>query len=213
MYACAGGGQATGGSDASAADSTASQDASSEPSSDGPSGDADSGGPVYPPGCTPPPPVALDAGGDVAANCIYRVSLQCGLPSFVTSIYPPNCAMDLQTCEKLCTGPAFPFLSCEIANGAGCDDDAMAFVAADGEAIAVDCDKCSVMGRRPARLARARARGRSPLGAFFGHAAHLEAASVHAFASLARELKVFRAPAELTRAAARSAATRSVTRA
>ncbi len=204
-YACSGGGETGGGSDASAADSTAAQDASGEPSADGPSGDADAGGPTYPPGCTPPPPAALDAGGDAAADCIYRISLQCGLPSFVTSIYPPNCAMDLQTCEKFCTGAAFPFLSCEIANGVGCDDDAMAFVATDGEAIAVDCDKCSVMGRRPAGLARARAKGRSPLGAFFGNAAHLEAASVHAFTSLARELEAFRAPAELARAAEGSA--------
>jgi hypothetical protein len=205
VYACSAGGETGGGNDASAADATGPQDASSEPSADGPAGDADTGGPVYPPGCTPPPPVALDAGGDVGVDCIYRVSLQCGLPSFVTSIYPPNCAMDLQTCEKFCTGAAFPFLSCEIANGVGCDDDAMAFVAADGEAIAVDCDKCSVMGRRPAGLVRARAVGRSPLGAFFGHAAHLEAASVEAFASLAGELKVLGAPAELILAAERSA--------
>jgi hypothetical protein len=205
-YACSGGGDAGGGDDAAAPDDvTTVQDASTGPEGDVRSGDVDAEAPLYPPGCTPPSPVAIDGGADVAAGCIYRVSLQCGLPSFVTAISPPNCAMDLQTCIELCTGPAFPFLSCEIANGVGCDDDAMAFVAADGEAIAVDCDKCSVMGRRPAGLARARAKGRSPLGAFFGHAAHLEAASVEAFASLAEELTALGAPAELARAAERSA--------
>jgi len=193
-------GAAGGGQDAAAPDGTT-RDAGLEADDGSSEGEA---GPFYPPGCAPPPAILLDAGPD-AAGCIYRVSLPCGLPSFVTHVYPPNCAMDLPTCIELCTGAAFPFLSCEIANGLGCDDDAMAFVAADGEAIAVDCDKCSVMGRRPAGLARARARARSPLGAFFGNAAYLEAASVHAFAALAGELRAFGAPAELARAAGRCA--------
>jgi hypothetical protein len=183
-----------------AAPEDATRDAGPDATGDG-SGDADAG-PLYPPGCAPAPAVVYDAGAE-AAGCVYRVSLPCGLPSFVTHIAAPNCAIDLGTCEELCTGPAFPFLSCEIANGVGCDDDAMAFVAADGEAIAVDCDKCSIMGRRPTGLVRARAKGGSALGAFFGHAAHLEAASVYAFAALAGELRGLGAPAELVRAAER----------
>jgi hypothetical protein len=156
--------------------------------------------------CEPPPAAVYDAGADVAPLCEYRVTLPCGLPSFVASVFPPNCALELSDCTKLCTGAAYPIVQCEIANGFGCDDDAMAFVAADGQAIEIECDKCVGVGRRPAGLAQPRGRRASTgLGGYFASAAHLEAASVHAFQRLADELEHHAAPPALARAARRSA--------
>jgi hypothetical protein len=159
----------------------------------------------WPPGCAPPPPFAYDAGAD-SPGCEYRVDLPCGLPPFVTTLFPPNCVMPEVDCTQICTGPADPALQCEVANGFGCDVDAQAFVAPDGAPIVVECDKCTGAGRRPAGLVRVRPRRAvGDLGAFFAGVAHLEAASVHAFATLADELRAHGAPAELVRAARRSA--------
>jgi rubrerythrin len=128
------------------------------------------------------------------------------VPSFVTSINPIHCVLDLASCVDLCTGVAFPFLSCEVANGFGCDDDAEAFVAPDGAPVVVECDKCTISGRRPSGLVRPRrARATNALGRFFACVSHLEEASVHAFEGLAGELHRLDAPAELVRAARRSA--------
>lgn len=155
--------------------------------------------------CQPAAPFEYDAGADVPITCEYRVTLQCGLPSWVTAVSQPNCVLNYSDCLKLCTGPAYGS-RCVIANGYGCDDDAMAFVAADGQAIEIECDKCGAVGRRPAGLARPRARrASSELGDHFASAAHLEAASVHAFHRLAGELELHRAPKDLARAARRSA--------
>jgi len=206
-YACSGGGGAggssSGGQDAAAADATAPRDSGVEAATDA-SSDTEAG-PVWPPGCQPSPPVVYDAAAD-APDCAYRFTLPCGVPSFVTSINPIHCGLDLASCVELCTGVAFPFLSCEVANGFGCDDDAEAFVAPDGAPIVVECDKCTISGRRPAGLVRARrACAADPLGGFFARVAHLEAASIVAFEGLAGELRRLGAPAELVRAARRSA--------
>ncbi|HTQ41951.1 MAG TPA: ferritin-like domain-containing protein [Polyangiaceae bacterium] len=157
--------------------------------------------------CEPSAPYIFDAGADVAPGCDpYRFDFPCGLPSFVQNIFPPACNLYLSDCAKICTGAATPFVNCEVANGYGCDVDAMAYVAADGEAIKIDCNKCSGVGRRPAGLARPRGRrARSALGAYFASAAHLEAASVHAFERLAEELEAHGMESELVRAARRSA--------
>lgn len=156
--------------------------------------------------CEPDPPYVFDAGADVSPGCAYHVRLPCGLPSFVQNVFPPNCALYLSNCTQICTGAAYPFLKCEVANGYGCDDDAMAFVAADGEAIEIECDKCNGVGRRPSGLAQARlpASG-SALGRYLASATHLEAASVHAFERLAAELDTYGAPGGLVHAARRSA--------
>jgi hypothetical protein len=169
---------------------------------------------AWPPGCLPPAPVVYDAAAD-APNCAYRVSLPCGLPPFVTTIDPVRCLMPLDSCIQLCTGVAAPFLSCEVANGFGCDDDAGAFVAADGAPIVVECDKCTIAGRRPPGLrgvrtlsraaAPAGVRAAGHLGRFLARLAHLEAASVPAFTRLAGELAVLRAPAPLVQSARRAA--------
>jgi hypothetical protein len=200
--ACSGPGSAGEGGDAAATDATTVADTAS-PSADAAS-DAEAGV-TWPPGCQPSPAIAYDAGAD-APNCEYRVPLPCGLPSFVTSIDPIHCSLGLDDCIELCTGPAFPFLSCEVANGFGCDDDAQAFVASDGAPIVIQCDKCTIVGRRPAGLAPASSpRAHDVLGAFFARVAHLEAASVHAFEALAGDLARLGAPAALVCAARRSA--------
>jgi hypothetical protein len=66
-------------------------------------------------------------------------------------------------------------------------------------------DPNCAIGRRPGHLRASATRGRS-LGQFFANAAHLEAASVHAFAQLAGELTAHDAPRGLVRAALRSRA-------
>ena len=201
--ACTGGGEGSGGGDAAAVDATAGHDSGVEAGGDAP-GDAEAG-PTWAPGCEPTPPLVYDAAAD-APNCAYRFTLPCGVPSFVKSIDPIHCVLDLSSCVELCTGVAFPFLSCEVANGFGCDDDAEAFVAADGAPIVVECDKCTISGRRPAGLARPRrANTTSATGRFFAGASYLEAASVRAFEALGEELRRLGAPAALIGAAHRSA--------
>jgi hypothetical protein len=206
--ACSGKGEpgADGSLDAAAGDATAASDSGSEAAGDA-SGDAgDAGaGPMWAPGCEPAAAVPYDAGAD-APGCEYRLTLPCGLPSFVTSLDPIHCGIGLSSCIELCTGPAFPFLGCEVANGFGCDDDAEAFVAPDGAPIVIQCDKCTIVGRRPAGFARPpRVRPTSVVGDYFAGVSHLEAASVRAFDVLAGELCRLGAPAELVRAARRSA--------
>jgi hypothetical protein len=65
----------------------------------------------------------------------------------------------------------------------------------DTDVIEHDANACA--GRRPAGLSRCRARGRTRVGAFFAHIAHLEAASVHAFAHIEAELIEHGAPQSL----------------
>lgn len=176
------------------------------PSGDGAAGDAGVTGDGYawPPGCAPSPPVVYDAAAD-APGCALRTRLPCGIPPFVTSIDPVGCVLPLESCSQLCTGIASPFLSCEVANGFGCDLEAGAFVAADGAPVVIECDKCTIAGRRPAALKRADVRARDAVARYLACTAHLEAASVPAFERLALELAAFDAPGELVRAARRSA--------
>jgi hypothetical protein len=72
-----------------------------------------------------------------------------------------------------------------------------------GEQV-VSCTYCLPTGRRSEGQAEAPAVGDSP-GSFFAHCAYLEAASVHAFRRLARELEAHGAPAELVARARRAA--------
>lgn len=154
--------------------------------------------------CQPAAPYEWDAGADVQ-GCVYRIDLPCGLPSWVTGITQPNCALYLSECAQLCSSVQ-GYKNCEVTNGFGCDDDAMAYVAADGEPIKIDCNLCNGVGRRPAGLARPRRRhATTALGSYFASAAHLEEASVHAFERLAAELEAHGAPRRLVRAARKSA--------
>jgi hypothetical protein len=203
MHACAGGSSHAGATDAAASGDATFSGADAESRGDA-GADVDAGYP-WAPGCEPAPPVPYDAGADAPA-CELRTTLPCGLPPFVTAIDPFECQLDLASCLQICTGAAYPFLECGVSNGFGCDYDAEAFVAPDGAPIVIQCDKCTISGRRPAGLARARIRAQSALAAFLASAAHLEAASVVAFEQLAADLARLGAPASLVQAARRSAA-------
>ncbi len=156
------------------------------------------------PSCTPGPIFGYDA-GDAASGCAYAAVYPCGLPSFVTMLYPPACYFALRDCAQLCTGVAMNPTDCRVAEGHGCDSTG-AFVAPDGGPIVIECAKCSGVGRRPGGLARARfERATTALGDFFARVAHLEAASVDAFVALGDELGERGAPRDLVRMAARCA--------
>lgn len=82
-------------------------------------------------------------------------------------------------------------------------------VGSDGQVKEVESDILSsesgvCIGRRPAGLLSGRIRRVNAVGAYWANVAHLEAASVHAFATLRRELEHHGAPSRLLRAAARS---------
>ncbi len=72
----------------------------------------------------------------------------------------------------------------------------------ESEVVETGDGNCAI-GRRPDGLSTRTAKGRS-VGAFFANATHLEAASVPAFAQLARELAAHGAPRSLVRAAWRA---------
>ena len=76
----------------------------------------------------------------------------------------------------------------------------------------LDCNAGPGPGRRPEGLAPSTATGACAVGRYFADAAHLEAASVHAFRRLARELTAHGAPSSLVADAKRRCATRFVTR-
>jgi hypothetical protein len=76
----------------------------------------------------------------------------------------------------------------------------------DGGAVLLSCVyTCGPAGRRPAGLHEAPATDGCAVGRYFAAMAHLEAASVHAFRSLGRELLAHGAPARLIAAARRAA--------
>ncbi len=72
------------------------------------------------------------------------------------------------------------------------------------ESTVVESESGACIGRRPAALHGWRATGPTPLGAYWAGVAHLEAASIPAFATLHRELVHHRAPRRLARAAVRA---------
>jgi hypothetical protein len=76
----------------------------------------------------------------------------------------------------------------------------------DGGAYLVACKySCGPSGRRPAGLEEAAASHGCAVGQYFASMAHLEAASVHAFRSMARELRAHGAPRGLIAQARRAA--------
>jgi hypothetical protein len=134
------------------------------------------------------------------AGCAYFVDFPCGPPKPTYD----GCLLFIVDCADVCTSDA-GFSQCEYAEGAGCSDGGLA--ADSGQSVTIECEICSgPSGRRTAGLRRpARTKAASVLGEYFADAAFLEAASVPAFERLARELGVHGAPAELVRAAERSA--------
>lgn len=171
-------------SDAASADGEdddGSMDASEEPSPW--CADASVGTPYWP-----------DGGG----NCRYLVDLSCA--GFAPTA---GCFLSGSDCLKVCSLNT-PLFDCEYAYPA-CTV-AGRFVAEAGQPVTINCDLCPGAGRRPPGLRGRRAeRARSLVGEYFAQAAYLEAASVHAFEHVARELRAHGAPRGLVAAAERSA--------
>jgi hypothetical protein len=166
---------------------------------------ADTSADSAPVSCDPGPVTPFDAGGDAGPGCAYAIDFPCGLPSFVTMLYPPACYLSIHDCSMICTGVAANPKDCRVAEGYGCDA-VGSFNAPDGGPIKIECAMCLGVGRRPAGLATARVRAaRSAMGDFFARVAHLEAASVNAFVALGHELDGHRAPRALVRMAERCA--------
>jgi hypothetical protein len=133
-------------------------------------------------------------------KCGKYVRLPCGLPAGLTP--GGNCYLWLNDCEKFCPGAYF---NCH-AVGDSCQNGTIVKDATGG--VDLDCATCAKgVGRIPAGLAPARMkRAPSAVGDYLAGAAHLEAAAVHAFRRLQRELAGSGAPARLLRAARRAAA-------
>jgi hypothetical protein len=121
------------------------------------------------------------------------------------------CAADDLECEKLCTkvlmDAGFSYVG-EDPEESG--DRYRRCVMRDHDATHVELLTTFVSppggcGRRPAGLLDARGRGACAAAAYLAAAARMEAASVHAFARLARDLNAHGAPAALVRAAVRAA--------
>ena len=131
-------------------------------------------------------------------DCGNYVRLSCGLPAGV--VPASNCYLFINDCKQVC--PGFYF-NCHAVNDS-CQNGQIVKDARGG--IDIDCSICSKgIGRLPAGLAPARrARATSALGGWFAAAAHLEAASVHAFDRLHDELARHGAPGRLLRAARRA---------
>jgi hypothetical protein len=121
-------------------------------------------------------------------------SLACGVPKDMKSV-DGGCAFRVSACQELCVYGA---CSCKAAD-ASCPSGKLT----EGPAtIACDMGCIGGIGRRPEGLARPDLRrSESALGDFFARAAHLEAASVHAFERLAATLARLGAPRKLVRAA------------
>ncbi len=130
--------------------------------------------------------------------CGTVVRLPCGLPAGVMPT--TECDLYLKDCSSLCPGS---FFTCHVVS-TSCVDGGT--IVDNPTGVDVDCVTCpNGVGRVPAGLARARAtRAAGALGDYFAAAAHLEAASVHAFRRLRVELVAHRAPARLQRSARRA---------
>src|SRR5262249_49130025 len=113
-----------------------------------------------------------------------------------------NCFFSINDCPDLCSGLAF---NCHAVNDS-CVDGGV--VPGDGGSIDIDCSICSNgIGRLPAGLLPAHMpRAPSAVAEYWARAAHLEAASVHAFERLHDELAAHGAPTGLLRATRRAAA-------
>ncbi len=132
---------------------------------------------------------------DVADKCSVYVRAPCGLaPDVVPSL---NCYLTPVDCLPFCGQLAF---NCRTIDDS-CVDGSVVNDSDGG--VTIDCATCvGGLGRVPAGLRRARAANcQSVLGAHFAGAAHLEAASVHAFRRLGAELTAHGAPEALVSAA------------
>jgi hypothetical protein len=143
----------------------------------------------------PPPP---DSGVDAHSLCEAFYTLSCGVPNGIAA--RTNCYFLLDDCNGLCGDENFIF-NCH-AYGDGCVGGSVT----DGGPVVIDCATCpGAAGRKPAGLEEpAFERGAGAFADYFARVAHLEAASVHAFRGLRRDLERFGAPSSLARAARRA---------
>jgi hypothetical protein len=143
-------------------------------------------------------PLVLDAaafGTDGA--CDDFVQLPCGVPPDAAR---QGCSPAVDLCNAVC--PNREFFECAYASET-CDDSGLV---PDAEAV-IECGLCiGNLGRRPAGLPPPVPRqDRGAVGAYFAHAAYLEAASVDAFLHLEAQLSALDAPVPLRRRAVRAA--------
>jgi hypothetical protein len=156
--------------------------------------------------------VSFDSGDDAPSNCEYFFEQPCGIPPGVGAVLPAVntgvCQFNTNDCTLLCGAPGY--FGC-YAVGAGCQPDGgvVNLTRDSGEgALIVECGSCvGIAGRRPDGLAEfTDASGADPVGSFYATCAYLEAASVHAFRIMRRELMAFGAPADLLDGALRAEA-------
>jgi hypothetical protein len=138
-----------------------------------------------------------ESGADAPYYACYAfVDVPC-----TTATITEGCYLPLAECAKYCAVDG-GFVDCLYWQDAGCDDGSV--TAQPGQPAVIACGTCVGVGRRPAGLAASRAEAAEPLGAYFAEMAHLEAASVVAFARLAEELALHGAPRALVEAAERA---------
>lgn len=155
---------------------------------------------------------SFDAGDDAPANCERFFEQPCGVPSTVQGVLPAVntgiCQFNTNDCTALCGAP--DYLTC-LAVGAGCQDDGGVINLTQDSAagpLIVQCGSCvGIAGRRPDGLDDfVDANSTNAVGTYFATCAYLEAASVHAFRILKRELIALGAPADLLDGASRAEA-------
>jgi hypothetical protein len=200
------------GSSSSDGGNTGAKDASigNDASDDG----GDDAGPPVDAGPCAPTTIYVDAGPvpDGSVECGIFRQFSCGLPQPVSpdagmqpgmlTVYD-DCFFSTNNCSAVCPGEAF--FNCSI-YGSACD--AGVLLQKPTDSIIVDCVPCpNGVGRKPRGLRAPQTSRRAndnALGKYFANAAHLEAASVHAFRILRRELASFKAPRDLLIAAKRA---------
>jgi hypothetical protein len=149
-------------------------------------------------------PAEAGDGGGACARTTYDPTIMdlcadfwrmpCGLPDASPRA---NCFLSLEDCNRVCDGF---FYNCFTIDES-CVDGSVVNDSDGG--LAIECSWCiGGPGRAPAGLSPERFS--SSLGGWFARAAHFEAASVHAFRRLQRELRALGAPKSLIRAARRA---------
>jgi hypothetical protein len=128
------------------------------------------------------------------------VLFPCGLAA---AIVPDANTYYGQQCAPYCLGATMGF--CSIWTEAGTLGSLPLSSEAGTMATVVSCGGLDCTGRRPAALHDERARPARNVGDVLARAAYLEAASVHAFLELARQLDELGAPSSLVRRARRAA--------
>ncbi|HEY2365193.1 MAG TPA: hypothetical protein VGH87_02365 [Polyangiaceae bacterium] len=152
--------------------------------------------------CDAGPPLLL-----ADAGCGIYFDVPCGLPPGLVV----DDAGNIDRCDQICVGATddlcaqLPPWFTAVLLDAGLIDAGTADTV-DAGAVFIVCACQGAGGRRPEGLLPRDARASSAVGAFFAHAAHLEAASVHAFARMRDELRTLDAPNALVTATTRAIA-------